>query len=156
MLVGLGYAEADGLNRAAREVLTRRGVISGPALACGGRVFQAGDQVLALRRIQADIPGGSGLRVVAVDSRRSQLTVDGAARTATLDRRAAAHLGYAYAVTPALVARTRGPLLVLGPPEALGPHRARVAAAAVVTVEQDVRSRIRGVAWDRGAGIALG
>ena len=117
VLVGLGYAEADGLNRGLPEILVRRGAIAGPALASGGRVFQAGDRAIALRRIQSDIPGGSGLRVVAVDERRSQLTVVGDGGTATLDRHAAAHLGYGYAVTPALAARTTGPFLMLGPPE---------------------------------------
>ncbi len=155
VLVGLGYAEADGLNRAAREVLVRRGAIAGPALASGGRVFQAGDRAIALRRIQSDIPGGSGLQVVAVDDRRSQLTVVGAGRTATLDRHAAAHLGYGYAVTPALVAHTHGPLLMLGPPEALGSHRARVAAAVVVAAERDSPTRRRSVGWDRDVGLAV-
>jgi hypothetical protein len=49
-----------------------------------------------------------------------------------LDRGALSHAGYAYALTPGLAARTTSPLLVLGPPEIMGPHRARVRGAAVV------------------------
>jgi hypothetical protein len=39
-LVGMGYPEVDGLNRAARRLLAGRGDLSGPELSCGGRVFQ--------------------------------------------------------------------------------------------------------------------
>src|SRR5205814_1625293 len=69
VLVGLGYAEADGLNRAARAILVAHARIGGPALLAGGRVFQRGDQALALRRLAADLPPGTSLRVEEVDPR---------------------------------------------------------------------------------------
>ncbi len=130
-LVGMGYPEVDGLNQAARAVLGRRGDLSGPELSCGGRVFQAGDRVLALRRLSGDLPPGSLLEVVAVDPRRSALTVSRNGSRVEVDRRAGRHLGYRYAVTPALAARLTASLLVLGPPSALGRHQDRVMAAAV-------------------------
>jgi conjugative relaxase-like TrwC/TraI family protein len=130
-LVGMGYPEVDGLNRAARALLARRGDLAGPELACGGRVFQAGDRVIALRRLSGQLPQGSQLEVVAVDPRRTTLTVTGPGTRLDVDRRSAGHLGYRYAVTPALAGRLSTPLLVLGPPGALGRHQDRVMAAAV-------------------------
>jgi conjugative relaxase-like TrwC/TraI family protein len=134
-LVGLGYAEVDGLNQSARAALVGRGIVAGPALECGGRVLQAGDRVLALRRVAPDVPRGASLTVVGLDAARAEVTVatqpDGRNAVA-LDRRAAAHLGYGYAMTPPLAARTPGPMLVLGPPAALGPHQSRVLAASWV------------------------
>jgi conjugative relaxase-like TrwC/TraI family protein len=156
VLVGLGQAEIDRLNQAAREVLVRRGEVSGPALSCGRRVFQPGDRVLALRRLLPDLPGGTVLQVLAVDARRTELTVAWDGHRAQVHRQNAAHLGYAYAVTPAYVGHTRGPLLMLGPPEALGRHRSRVAAAAMVAPGRLPPTRSRGREWDRGASIGLG
>jgi hypothetical protein len=151
VLVGMGYPEVDGLNRAARAVLARRRQLSGPELSCGGRVFQAGDRLIALRRLSGDLPQGSPLEVVAVDPRRSTLTVSRQGSRVDLDRRGASHLGYGYAVTPALAARLTAPLLVLGPPGALGRHQDRVMAAAVMAppsvplLEQGAaRHRLRG------------
>jgi len=150
VLVGLGYAETDGLNQAARSVLARQGQITGPALTCRGRVLQAGDRVLALRRLAPDLPVGTTLEVADVDPGRARVVVRWGQQTATLARSEAAHLGYAYAVTPAMAARTAGRLMVLGPPDALGQHRARVVAAAMV-----VPDRRAGRGLDRGAGIEL-
>jgi hypothetical protein len=130
-LVGLGYPEVDGLNRAARAVLAHRGELCGPELSCGGRLFQAGERVIALRRLSEELPRGSPLEVLAVDPRRSTLTVSREGTRVNLDRQAASHLGYRYAVTPPLAARLTVGLLVLGPPSALGSHRDRVMAAAV-------------------------
>ncbi len=157
-LVGLGYPEVDGLNRAARAVLARRGDLSGPELNCSGRVFQAGDQVIALRRLSGDLPPGSLLQIVAVDPRRSTLTVSGERIRVDVDHRAGRHLGYRYAVTPAVAARLSAPLLVLGPPGALGRHQERVMAAAVtapapgLALERFAAARElpgRGIEWDR-------
>ena len=128
----MGYAEVDGLNQAARAVLAAAGSCPGPALSCGGRVFQAGERVIALRRLSGDLPRGSLLEVVAVDA--APVNADrqpGQGTRVTVDRQAAAHLGYRYAVTPAWRPDHAGPLLVLGPPGALGPHQGRVMAAAV-------------------------
>ncbi len=130
-LVGMGYPEVDGLNRAARALLARRGDLTGPELSCGGRVFQAGEQVVALRRLSGDLPRGCPLEVVAVGARQSGLIVSRQGIRLTVDRRAASHLGYRYAVTPGLATHLATPLLVLGPPSALGPQQGRVMAAAV-------------------------
>jgi conjugative relaxase-like TrwC/TraI family protein len=142
LLVGMGYAESDGLNQAARTVLLRRGCINGPGLPSGSRLFQAGDQVLTLRRLAPDLPGGTFLSVVAVDPRLGTALVARGSRLDTLDRTAVAHLGYGYAATPAIASRCNGPLMVLGPPDGMGAHRARVVAAALV-------APTHGAVWDR-------
>jgi hypothetical protein len=72
-----------------------------------------------------------------VDPRRSMLTVSREGTRVNLDRQAASHLGYRYAVTPPLAARLTVGLLVLGPPGALGSHRDRVMAAAVAGPSPD-------------------
>jgi hypothetical protein len=132
VLVGLGYAEADGLNQAARAMAVARGRIGGPALPIGGRLFQQGDQALALRRLAPALAPGTLVSVVEVDPRRRAATVTWDGGTAILGRMALAHLGYGYAITPPLAARTPRPLMVLGPAESMGPHRGRVMAAAYV------------------------
>ena len=140
-LVGLGFAEVDALNQAARAALVDAGEIQGSALSCAGKVLQAGDRVVALRRLSSGLPSGSDLRVVEVDERRSRIRVSGEAGRWTLERPEAAHLGYGYAVTPVLAARAPGPLLLLGPRHALGPHRDRVVAAAMVSPRPDIALR---------------
>jgi hypothetical protein len=130
-LVGLGYAETDGLNQAARHLLAGRGALAGPELRCRGKVFQAGDEVIALRRLSGELPQGTRLEVLEVKVRESALTVRRPGFTTTLDLRASSHLGYSYAVTPALAVRAAGPLLVLGPLSALGPCQGRVLGAAM-------------------------
>jgi hypothetical protein len=141
VLVGLGFAEVDGLNHAARAVLVERGQIGGPALVTAGRQFQAGDQALALRRLAPALAPGTPISVVEVDARRGLAAVTAPdRRTHVLDRRAMTHVGYGYAVTPALAARGVNPLLVLGPAEAMGQERGRVVAAALVRAEAE-RSR---------------
>ena len=47
------------------------------------------------------------------------------------------------------------PEWMIGHARTLGPHQARVAAAAMVAVERDLRSRTREVEWDRGVGLAI-
>jgi hypothetical protein len=138
LLVGLGYAETDGLNQAARTVLSRRGGIGGPGLAVGSRLFQAGDRVLALRRVATDLPAGTFLEVLTVDPRRGTARVAREGGRYTLERAALAHVGYGYAATPAIASRGTGPLMILGPPDVVGPHRARVVAAALVTPTRGV------------------
>ena len=162
VLVAMGYAEADALNQAARTLLASRGALTGPELRCGGKVLQAGEQVIALRRLTGGIPQGSRLEVAAVNTRQSRLTVRRSGFITTLDRTAAAHLGYRYAVTPALAGHTTGPLLVLGPPSALGPQQGRVLAAAMVApVREAARVRMRPpsgrerVPPDLGAGLGI-
>jgi conjugative relaxase-like TrwC/TraI family protein len=163
VLVGLGYAEADGLNQAARGVRVRRGEIFGPALTCGGRQLQAGDRVFPLRRVARDLSGRGVLTVAEVDAARGKVTVCGEGRATTLGRTEAAHLGYGYAVTPALLGRTTGPIMVLGPPDSVGVHQSRVAGWAVAVPEPDRgHSRFLSprtpamVTRDRGAEMGLG
>jgi conjugative relaxase-like TrwC/TraI family protein len=141
VLVGLGYAETDGLNQAARAALVARGQIDGPALRVGERVFQRGDQALALRRLAGALPPATPLAVVEVDPGRHTATVTWDRHAEVLDMRAMAHVGYGYAVTPALAARTSRPLMVLGPADSMGPNPGRVVTAA--PVRRDA-SRTRG------------
>jgi hypothetical protein len=150
-LVGLGYAEVDGLNQAARAVLAAQGHLGGPQVVAGGRAFQAGDRMLALRRLAPGLAPGVTASILEVDPRRGAARVSWNHGNAMLDRRALGHAGYAYALTPGLAARTVGPLLVLGPPEIMGPHRARVRGAALV----DLGAR-RGMAHDRVTSLGLG
>ncbi|MGH9115056.1 MAG: hypothetical protein ACRDWW_04420, partial [Acidimicrobiales bacterium] len=132
MLVGLGPAEAAGLNRAARDVLTRRGMLSGPVLdLAGGGRLQADDRVVSLARLSGSVAFGSIGRVVDVQPDRGSATVCWPAGTARLDHQGLSHVGLGYAVTPAIAARISDPLVVLGRPEALGAGRARLLAAAV-------------------------
>jgi hypothetical protein len=78
-----------------------------------------------------------------------------------VDLRAAQHLGYRYAVTPALAARLDAPLLVLGPPSALGRHQDRVIAAATMSPAPGLdleryaarqQRPGRDIGWGRGPG----
>jgi hypothetical protein len=158
LLVGMGYAESEGLNEAARTVLLRRGCIGGPGLVSRSRLFQAGDQVLALRRLAPDLPGGTFLSVLAVDPRMGSARVARGTRVDTLDRAAVAHLGYGYAATPAIASRSTGPLMLLGPPDAVGLHRTRVVAAALVAPTRGVardRAFRKTREPDRSAGLAM-
>lgn len=104
-----------------------------------------------------------------VDRRRSALRIRGDGITTTLDRGPSSYLGYHYAVTPSWAGRTAAPLLVLGPPNALGAHQGRVIAAAAVApapiAREQASVRRPGLArdspsavrqWDRSAGIGIG
>ncbi len=136
LLVGLGFSETDALNQAARSVRVRRGEIGGPALACGGRVLQTGDRVLPLRRLDGELARASALTVVEVDPARSEVTVSVGRRTRTLGRREAAHLGYGYAVTPALLPLSNGPVLLLGPSDGIAGSRDRTLVTSAVVVPE--------------------
>jgi hypothetical protein len=149
LLVGLGYAETDALNQAARALLVEREQIGGPVLRSGGRSYQAGEQALALRRLAPALPPGTLLSVAEVDPRRRAAIVTWAGHTAVLDRADLAHVGYGYAVTPPLAARAPNPLMVLGPADAMGAHRARVIAAT-----RDLSDMAR--AGDRGISLGMG
>ena len=134
VLVGLGPAEVDGLNQAARNLLVERGHLGGAAVESGGRPLQAGDRVVALRRLGGGIAPGRLLSIAAVDPTAGAVTVvpaggGGDSGPERLERGAVAHLGYGYAVTPTLAASNDRPLLVLGRAESLGLHRDRVLAA---------------------------
>jgi hypothetical protein len=153
-LVGLGYAEVDGLNQAARALLVEQGGLQGPQVVCGGRVFQPGDRVLALRRLAPDLAPGTAASIVEVDPRRRTARVAWDGGNAVLDRTALDHAGYAYALTPGLAARTGSPLLVLGPADVTGPHRARVLGAAQVERSAQ-RGAQRGRRQERGTTLGI-
>lgn len=118
VMVALGPQEADYLNAAARAHRDAIGELSGPALGAGGREFQVGDEVRALRRRPelGRVPAGTMGIVTAIDPAHARLTVRWPASTVTvsatgLPRSALAH---AYATTAAYARCHAGPLLALG------------------------------------------
>jgi hypothetical protein len=130
VLVGLGFAEVEGLNAAARTMLTRVGGIQGPRLVARGRPFQAGDAVIALRRLGSEAPFASRGTVAEVDPARRRAAIAWKGKVTWMASADLARVGYGYAVTPAVAARVSGPLMVLGRAEDLGRDRGRVVAAA--------------------------
>jgi conjugative relaxase-like TrwC/TraI family protein len=127
LMVGLGVDEARFLNLAARRHLADHRELAGPGLTVGRRLFQAGDRVIAMGRLAPDVPTGHLGRVLEVRPGRRQVVVArGAHRVDVLDRSAARHLGYGYALTPALARWTREPLVLLGSPDAVPRLRDRV------------------------------
>jgi hypothetical protein len=131
LLVGLGPAEAEGLNRAVRAWLADRGELAGPGVDVGGRAMQAGERVVALRRLGPDVPAGTLGRVDAIDPATRSVAVRWPAATGRLRGRAGAQIGYGYAVTAPLAARMEGPVLLLGAPADVPRLRSRVLTAAV-------------------------
>lgn len=134
LLVGAGPPEVALLNAAARARVVGQGAIGGQAMHAGGRVWQAGDRVLALRANRAArVPAGSRGTVgdVAGDGRSMTVTWDEALPETRLERGRAAFVGPGWATTPALAATAGGPVLVLGAPGRALP-RHRVAGATVV------------------------
>lgn len=132
VMVGLGVPEVLALNDAARRHLDSIGQLTGPSIEAGGRSFQTGDQVIAIR-------AGTGLRsgtpgtVLEVNPRRRSVTIgwrDG--RAADVRAQSLGTIGHGYATTPAVASRMEVPVFVLGRAEGLGLDRARVAAAISV------------------------
>lgn len=138
LLVGLGLEEVGALNRA---------VLGRPAgRPDGPRSFEAGDRVVVLRGRPGLPPyatfgtvtwsrdaGGRPTRA------RQEVRIawaDGSSTT-TADRRVLAAVGFGYAATPWLAARTSGPLMVLGPADALGRARDRVVDDVTLTRSRD-------------------
>jgi conjugative relaxase-like TrwC/TraI family protein len=118
VMVALGPQEADYLNAAARAYRQAIGELRGPALRAGGREFQAGDEVRALRRRPelGRVPAGTIGVVTAIDPAHGRFTVRWPAITVTLSAtdRPASAVVHAYATTPAYARRHAGPLLALG------------------------------------------
>jgi conjugative relaxase-like TrwC/TraI family protein len=151
-LVGLGQDEVQGLNQTARTTLQGQGVLTGPATMAAGREFQRGDRVESLRGT-GSIPGRGVLgKVTGVADGPPRITVrwDDGSRSvvAGVELR---YLGYGYAVTPALAARARGPLLLLGPENAVSSLRGRIAGCvragaglelATAERDRDAQSRV--------------
>ena len=115
LMVGPGAAEVQLLNQAARDDLTRAGVLSGPSTELGGLELRAGERIISLRR--GSVPSGTLGHVVAVGGRADGVEVRWAGRSdvARLSPATpAGTIGYGYAITPGYV-RSEGPdLLVLG------------------------------------------
>lgn len=124
LMVGAGPAEVALLNEAARSVLVERGAIGGAAMVSGGRTWQAGDRVLALRANQAlGVPAASLGTVAGIDAGGRAMTVawDGQRGARRIERGRAGFVGYGYATTPALAASAGVDAAVLGAPERSGP-----------------------------------
>jgi hypothetical protein len=125
-MIALGPQEADFLNAVARAHRQAMGQLRGPVVRAGGREFQVGDEVRALRRRQelGRVAAGTIGVVTAVDPSRRRLTVRWPTITRTLSaeelpRSAVAH---AYATTPVYARRHPGPLLALGDVSRLVPE----------------------------------
>lgn len=143
LMVGLGIDETRALNAAAR----RESTLGGAVFRAGGREFQAGDRVIAMARLAPAVRRGATGEIVDVSDRRRDAIVrwDSGLLT-SLDTASGARLGYGYAATPALARWTRGPLLLLGHPDAVPPLRARVIESVVMGSE---RGRERGLTLSR-------
>jgi conjugative relaxase-like TrwC/TraI family protein len=124
-MVALGPAEAEHLNAMARDLRVQAGEVHGPAVDIGGRRFQAGDEVAALRKDPrlGSVPGGTVGRVTAVDADLGRATIEWPGRDQALCRAGAAPLTHSYATTPSYLRhRHDGPVLSLGNVEALAPR----------------------------------
>jgi conjugative relaxase-like TrwC/TraI family protein len=123
LLVGLGPEEVWALNRAALGENR-----SGPGVAR----FRGGDRVVVLRGRAGLPPAGTLGTVTRVSppglSRHPELSVcwPGGRQSVLSDGRTIGALGFGYAVTPRLAARSSGPIMVLGPSSALGRSRNRI------------------------------
>jgi conjugative relaxase-like TrwC/TraI family protein len=134
LLVGLGPAEIEGLNRAARSRLQATGELGPDEVGIGGRPFAPGDLVVARRSGPA--PAGSRGTVEGWSRRPLGLTVrwpdaEGHMRS-ELSAWDVRQLAHGYAVGPGAAARIGGPALVLGDPARVGPMRGRDAVGFVV------------------------
>jgi hypothetical protein len=132
VMVGLGVPETLALNDAARRHLVETGQVDGPAVSSRGRLFQAGDRVVAIRGAGAGLPCGTVGSVVEVDTKKRSAMITWPDRASEMRRDALATIGHAYAATPRLAARMDGPLLVLGRSEGMGLARSRIAAEVSV------------------------
>jgi len=128
LMVGLGLPEVIALNEAGRRHLLSSGAVGGPALQAWGRSFQAGDRVLTFGRSGNGIPPGIPGTVRSVDAGKRTVTIDWPSGALDMSPQMLGKVGHAYAATPRLAARTRGPVFVLGRAEGLGLELARVAA----------------------------
>jgi conjugative relaxase-like TrwC/TraI family protein len=159
LLVGLGPAEVDGLNRAARSRLLALGILDPEQLEVNGQQFSQGDQVVARR--SGAVPAGSLGTVVSTASQPIGLGVawaDTAAQSHTvLSSGDARHIAHGYAVGPTLAAKVNRPLLVLGDPRLAGVLRTRkgqghdligVVVAPATMRRSPVPDRLQAVARD--------
>jgi conjugative relaxase-like TrwC/TraI family protein len=126
-LVGLGFDEVEGLNLAARAVRREQGVLGGPAVVAAGRQLQPGDRVTSLRAGRSLPPRGTFGTVADVLGVPCRVGVDWDGGTvSSVPPAELKYLGYGYAATPAIAARSRAPLLLLGPESAVPALAGRV------------------------------
>jgi conjugative relaxase-like TrwC/TraI family protein len=135
VMVGLGVEETAALNAAALAERSggRTTDWGGSRQASRAPAWSQGDRVVMLSSRDRQVPFGTRGTVVAAGSRLGDTSVrweagngSSAQALSTQDR-----IGYAYAVTPAVAARTSGGLVVLGPPEALPGMQGRVIDSAL-------------------------
>ena len=154
-MVALGPEEAEQLNEMARAVRGHAGELRGPSVKLGGRSFQGGDEVVALRRDArlGSVRGGTLGRVTAVDEERSSVTIEWQGREGprTVESEVAGKrsppLAHSYATTPSYLRNGHdGPIFSLGHVEPLAPRLHPERIYDVVTASSLDR------ATDRGAG----
>ncbi len=91
-----GEVGVDNLNRVLRDALNP----SGPALEAGGRVFRAGDRVIALRNdYEKEVFNGDTGRIAALEPGQGRLFVRFSDRTVAYERGDLEDLSLAYAVS---------------------------------------------------------
>jgi conjugative relaxase-like TrwC/TraI family protein len=145
LMVGLGVDETQALNSAARRALTADR--DGSVWRAGGREFQAGDRVVAMSRMSPAVRrGATGLMVEVSGGRREATVRWDSGGLMSIDPASGSRLGYGYAATPALARWTRGPLVLLGHPDAVPNLRSRVLESVVVGSD---RSRDRDLSLGR-------
>ena len=134
-MVGLGLEEVRGLNAAVVGDRPDRGA---------GR-YLPDDRVVVLRGA-AGLPAAGTLGTVleAGPDRSGSLTIgwSGHRRSILTAGADLARIGFGYAVTPALAARSSEPLFVLGPAAATGRARERVVAEVGRPAEPPQRDRV--------------
>ncbi|MDQ1442779.1 MAG: hypothetical protein QOG97_3007 [Acidimicrobiaceae bacterium] len=152
-MVALGPEEAEHLNEMARAVRGQAGELRGPSVKLGGRAFQGGDEVVALRRDArlGSVRGGTLGRVTAVDEERSSVTVEwqGRENPLTVENEVAGKrsppLAHSYATTPSYLRNGHdGPILSLGHVEAVAPRLHPDRIYDVVTASSLDRATDRG------------
>jgi conjugative relaxase-like TrwC/TraI family protein len=144
VLVGLGLEEVRGLNRA---------VLGRDPGRKGADRFEPGDRVVVLRSRSGLPPYATFGTVTRAGRDRSGPAVtiawsDGTHRSIT-DARTLSAVGFGYAVTPWLAARSSASLIVFGPAEALGRGRERVVASVDLARDGPARDRSAAVILQR-------
>lgn len=161
VMVGLGVEETAALNAAVlAERLAERSVSRPPGHA-GSRspAWDQGDRVVMLSSRDRGVPFGTRGTVVTAGRRLGDVSVRWDARGASTTQALSSQdkLGYAYAVTPAVAARTSAGLVVLGPPEALPGMQSRVIASALPDGHMATNRALgRSPGYDRARAATLG
>ncbi|MDQ1391421.1 MAG: hypothetical protein QOF30_398 [Acidimicrobiaceae bacterium] len=166
-MVALGPEEAEHLNGMARAIRAQAGELRGPSVMVGERSFQAGDEVLALRRDASlgAVRGATRGRVTAVDAAAKSVTVQWQGlderRTVTSGQSGTRSppLAHSYATTPAYLRDGHdGPILSLGDVEAVAPrlHPDRVYDVVTPSALDRPLDRAAGRTLDRSLDRAAG